>query len=160
MLILPDWLREQNTALLIVVLLLILWLWLLVRRREEEATTPSRPSPMSADELGRFVFMAARSRDLSRYRGLFINGSEARDILKELAGSYLEHRSYTVLKDSLAVLSEQLPDKAVYDGLGEQKGRMLTIRIRDASGASQILKIGTVTQIGSIWRLLEPASVR
>ena len=104
--------------------------------------------------------MAARSNDLSSYRGLFINGSEARDLLKELAGSYLEHRSYTVLKSSLEALSSQLPDQAIYDGLGEKKGRMLTIRIRDQSGAARNLKVGTVTQLGPIWRLLEPASAR
>ena len=115
---------------------------------------------MSTDELGRFVFMAARSRDLSLYRGLYLNGSEARDILNDLAGSYLEHRSYEVLKESLEFLSSQLPKAAIYDGLGEKKGRMLTIKVRDGSGSSKTLKVGTVTQVGSIWRLLEPSRTR
>ena len=160
MLILPEWLQDQNTGLLLVTLLLTLWLWMLVRRRDEDPVAEARPTPMSADELGRFVFMAARSEDLSRYRGLFLNGSEAHEVLNNFAHSYLEHRSYNVLKRSLTDLTRRLPSQAIYVGLGEQKGRMFTIKVKNHSGELHTIKIGTVTQLGPVWRLLEPVMPR
>ena len=160
MLLLPEWLQDRNTALLLVVLLLVLWLWLLVRRREEEGQNiPTRPTPMSADELGRIVFMAARSQDLTRYRGLFLNGAEAKQILDSHAAAYLEQRSFEVLKESLATLAAQLPTGCTYDGLAEQRGRMMTIQVKTREGP-QPIKVGTVARVGPVWRLLEPALQR
>ncbi len=114
---------------------------------------------MSADELGRLVFMAARGGDLPRYRGLFLSGSEAAEVLGADAASYLEQRSYAVLQESLTELSGQLSPGTIYGGLGEQRGRMFAIKIKDSSG-ERTLRIGTVVQLGRVWRLLEPAVAR
>ena len=158
LIILPEWLQDNNTWLLVVALLLLLWLWLLIRRREEDSLSPIRPTPMSADELGRIVFMAARSRDLSRYRGLYLNGPEARTELGVHADSYLDQRSYTVLQHSLDELTRQIPATAIYNGVGEHRGRMFFIRVKFINNQVNIIKVGTHTRLGPVWRLLEPAS--
>ena len=80
--ILPEWLKNQDNVYLIITVLLLLWLWLLVhRRQEEEKKIPQRPIALTVEDLGRKVFIAIRSTDIFLYRGLFINGGEAKFLL-------------------------------------------------------------------------------
>ena len=154
--IVPDWLRNQDNVFLLIVLLLLLWLWLLVyRRQEEERSVPERPIALTVDDLGRKAFICGRSNDIYLYRGLFINGMEARELLGDMAKEYLEKRNLQVLTHSLQTLHDQISKNATYVGLGTKEGTKLVIRIKVGTEEKN-LSIGSVTQIGNSWRLLQP----
>ena len=107
--ILPPWLQDQNNALLVIVLLLLLWLWLLVSKREHaQGQAPRRQMPLTSDELGRMVFMAALSRNFRGYRSLFLNAFEAKEKLGDYSELYLEKRSLAFLEKSFAELENQI----------------------------------------------------
>ena len=114
--IVPEWLKNQDNLLLVITIFLLLWLWLLVNRRhEKERPLPNRPMPLSVQELGRKAFICGRSTDLYMYRGLFINGAEAKELLGEIAAEYLEKRNPTFLSQTLELLSKEIPNSASYE---------------------------------------------
>ena len=114
--IVPDWLKNQDNVYLIIAVLLLLWLWLLInRRQEEERRIPIRPIALSVEDLGRKVFTYTRSNDIFSYRSLFINGSEARELLGEMAKEYLERRNPQCLTQSLQLLKDEIPNTAIWD---------------------------------------------
>ena len=101
----------------------------MVNRRQEERSLPERPLPLTVEDLGRKVFTYARSNDVFSYRGLFINGSEARNLLGNLANEFLEKRNPQRLAQSLQTLKDEIPNSAIYVGLGTKEGTKLIIRI-------------------------------
>ena len=154
--ILPEWLRNQDNAYLIIAVLLLLWLWLLVhRRQEEEKKIPQRAIALSVDDLGRKAFIAIRSNDMYLYRGLFINGAEAKSLLGDLAKEYLEQRSVHVLKESMQTLRAEILKSSTYAGLSKTEGTKLIIKIKTNDEEKDVY-IGSVTRIDNSWRLLEP----
>jgi len=154
--VLPEWLQNQDNVFLVVAVLLLLWLWLLVsRRQEEESHVPERPIALSVEDLGRKVFRYARSHNTLLYRGLFINGSEAHNLLGDMATEYLERRSPQRLMQSLRDLKAEIPSHATFIGLGATEGTKLIIRIKVGEEEQNIF-IGSVTKIENAWRLLEP----
>jgi len=154
--VLPEWLKDQDNVFLIVAVLLLLWLWLLVhRRQEEEKKIPQRPIALQVEDLGRKAFIAIRSNDMYLYRGLFINGGEAKALLGDMAKEYLEKRSVRVLKNSMQTLIEEIPNNSTYVGLSTTEGTKLIIRIKTGDEERDIY-VGSVTRIDNSWRLLEP----
>ncbi len=154
--ILPEWLKSQDNAFLIIAVLLLLWLWLLVNsRQEEEKKIPQRPIALQVEDLGRKAFIAIRSNDMYLYRGLFINGGEAKSLLGDLAKEYLDKRSAKVLKDSMQTLIAEIPNDATYVGLSTTEGTKLIIKIKSGTEEKD-LYVGSVTRIDNSWRLLEP----
>ncbi|MFT5682047.1 MAG: hypothetical protein ACI8RZ_002965 [Myxococcota bacterium] len=64
-----------------------------------------------------------------------------------------------MLHGCLSELTQALTSDTTFTGVIEQTGRMLTIQIQDATG-EHTLRVGTVVQIGPVWRILEPAVAR
>ena len=154
--ILPEWLKSQDNAFLIIAVLLLLWLWLLVhRRQEEDKKIPQRPIALQVEDLGRKAFIAIRNNDIYLYRGLFINGGEAKSLLRDLAKEYLDKRSAKVLKNSMQTLIAEVPNDATYVGLSTTEGTKLIIKIKSGTEEKD-LYVGSVTRIDNSWRLLEP----
>ena len=153
---LPPWFQERDNLLLLLALLLCMW-WLLIRRRyEEEKRRPSRPMPLSEDELGRFIFQALRNSNFFLWRDLFLNGGEARDLLGEHGEAYLEARSREVLSESLSRLAGMLPNGAIYSGV-EIEDERLFLLAQPSKGEPKRLEIGTITRVERLWRLFGPA---
>ena len=152
----PEWMQQQDNALLIITLLLTLWLWLLINRRQEEENRQTiRKSPLTYEELGRTVFASCLSKDFIVYRSLFLNAKEAHDKLGVVAEEFLEQRSQAVLKTSFQNFSTFIGVGCVYRGSSEENGT-LTIRIQPPDGDETKLAIGTMTVVGNIFRLLLP----
>ena len=148
-----DWLREGANAPLLVAMLLLCWLLLLVRRREDESRKPRRPEPVSLDELGRLAFQAALSGDPHLWRDLFVNGAEARRLLGEQAGAFLETRSPEVLAKVLATVAPDVPTGSVYAGVDTDDRGVHALRVRYPNGREADVVIGRAVQVGMAWRL-------
>jgi len=149
-----DWINQTNGGL-IVALLLCFLLWSLVRRRDEvESNRPkSRPGFLTLQELGRAVFMAARSGDISTYKTFFISGKEASDILGYQANAYLESRTNQAYMDSLLNIQQKIPEKSFYDGVKEFKNGHFALRVKDHEGRIHHVRAGGFIQTGQFWRL-------
>lgn len=156
--VVPEWLQDRDTALLIIALLLVMWLWLLVRRREDDERRPTRSTPLTHGELALVCFRCGTSQDLDTYRGLFLNGSEAFAMLGEDAETYLEARTFAVLRESLALLRQRIPHGAVYHGVELGDGDRLEMEVRLQDGRMVMVPLGTVVRVGVAWRLFGPAS--
>ena len=156
--VVPEWIQDRDTALLVIALLLALWLWLLVRRREDEQRRPTRSTPLSHEELALVCFRCGTGQDLETYRGLFLNGSEAFDMLGDDAETYLEARTFSVLRDSLALLGERIPHGAVFHGVALREGDRLEMEVKLQDGRMVMGSLGTVVRVGVAWRLFGPAS--
>ena len=156
--VLPEWMRDRDTALLLIALLLVMWLWLLVRRREDEQRRPSRATPLSHGELALVCFRCGTSQDLDAYRGLFLNGSEAFAMLGEDAETYLEARTFAVLRESLALLRQRIPHGAIFHGVELCDGDRLEMEVKLQDGSLVMVPLGTVVRVGVAWRLFGPAS--
>ena len=150
--------EHQDLLLLTVASLLAMWLWLLVRRREEAGfQRPKRPEPLSLDELARSAFQAARSRDMASYRSLFLNGAEARDILGEDAAAYMGARNPIVLQRNLNHLAGELSTDATFVGSVPVTGDRVAMCIRKPGHEDRALLLGSVVQVGHIYRIFGPA---
>jgi len=156
--VVPDWMQDRDTALLVIALLLVMWLWLLVRRREEEQHRPSRSTPLSHAELALVCFRCGTSQDLDAYRGLFLNGSEAFAMLGDDAETYLEARTFAVLRESLALLRQRIPHGAIFHGVELRDGDRLEMEVKLQDGSTVTVPLGTVVRVGVAWRLFGPAS--
>ena len=152
----PEWMRQQDTAMLLVALLLTLWLWLLVQRRQEEKRDP-RKSPLTPNELGRAVFVSALSKDVRTYRSLYLNAKEVHDMLGKVAEAFLDKRNVNVLQQAFQKLCEQIPVGSVYLGIDEAEKKRLVIKVRLSNKEEIPVVIGTITSVGPVLRLLEPA---
>jgi hypothetical protein len=137
--------------------LLALWLWLLVSKREEEQRQmPKRQMPLTSDELGRMVFMAALSQNLRSYRSLFLNAFEAKEKLGDYSEQYLEKRDLSFLQRTFSELESQIPKGTIYIGVDKSKTTLLSIVVRKEDLEVSI-PIGSISKVGLAIRLLEPA---
>lgn len=143
----------------IVALLLCMWLLLKIQRKEEKKAPPKRISPISADELGRAAFVAILRNDIFQWRDLFINGGEARIIFNDMAPDYMEKRSHEFLKSSLQKLHDQMGNGGYYVGLDKSDKKTLSI-VYTIGDNKKTMRVGTVTLVGPIWRLLSPNDSR
>ena len=144
-------------GLLLVAALLAVWLLVRVRRIEEERRRPSRRAPMSADELARCVFEVARTADIDEYRGLFLAGAEAAAVFGEGAQTYLARRTMEVLEESLVTIGALIPDGAFYVGVEPTGDGSYAMWVQPREGERFLVGIGTVAQVGSLYRLRDPA---
>ncbi len=141
----------QRSALLVVLLLLF---WLLLRvRRQEETRGPNRPTPLSLDELGRMVFLAARSRDAKAWRGLFLNGPEATHLLGPRAESWLREHSSIALAELLVPLAQAIPPGAVFLRCTQGEDGRALLHIRCGT-EERCVALGRATQVGVAYRLV------
>ena len=148
--ILPD----PTTLWLLVALLLALWL--LTRVRSQAEPPPPRKAPVTLDELGRSVFAAVRNTDFSAYRELFLAGSETRAVLGAGADAYLDRRTRERLAEALAALRSCLPEGCHYRGFLIDEGGQAFLEAQMADGAVRPVLVGSVIQVGVIWRLVDP----
>lgn len=149
---------DQTTTLLLVVVLLLLWLLVRVRRLasdDDEGPRFRRPDPLTAQELGHFVFQAARSHDTRVYRALFLNGGEAREALGGDADAWLEEHTELALGDMLTMVAGCIPAHATYVGCAELEDGRLALRVRVLDGTDDLLvTFGRPVQVGHLWRLI------
>ena len=149
------WLLEGANAPLMLVLLLLLWLFTLIRRRDEpEGRRPRRPEPVTLDELGRLAFQAARGRDDRLWRGLFINGAEARTLLGDRAQAFVEFRTPEVLRSVMNSISDQIPLDSVFVGVETDEDGNHALHIRSPTQGERRVGIGNSVRIGVAWRLV------
>ncbi len=154
--------RSKNTPKFLgLVGLLLLWLLARSEARRQSAGVPQRPTrhaPISPDELGHAAFHAALDADLDEYRGLFLTGPEAANVLgPDAAEAYLGRRSLRVLEDALADFAARIPPGAHFDhaAMDGDDLCLITLRLDDDSKAT--LPLGSVSRVGRILRLREPA---
>ena len=162
----PRWNPRQskNTPKFLgLVALLLLWLLARTEARRQASSVPQRPSrhaPISPDELGHAAFLAALDADLEEYRGLFLNGPEAAQVLgTDAAEAYLSRRSLRALEDALAEFAARIPAGAHFDhaAMEGEDLCLVTLRLDDDSKAT--LPLGSVSRVGRVLRLREPAVV-
>lgn len=146
--VLPD----QPTLWLMVALLLCLWLLTRATQRRQ-AVRPSRRKPMTPDELGRVLFEIARAADVEAYRGLFLAGPEARAVLGNDAGAYLDRRTHQALEDSLVEIGARIPDTARFAGMTVDEDHNAHLTVHPASGSEYTILVGTAVRVENIWRL-------
>lgn len=149
--IVPD---SQTLGLLLAAALAML---ILARRKRIERARPSRHTPVTASELGRYAYMAAVSRDRASWIGLFLLGVEARQALGDHARDYLDRMTPAVRARSLDQLAARLPERGTYLGTDVDDVGLATIRVRDAEGQVRTVAIGKVVQVGTAWRIEEAA---
>ncbi len=100
----------------------LLLLWLLARSEERRKVAtrvhrPNRRTPISPNELGHAAVHAALEADIEEFRGLFLSGPEAAQVLgTERAAAYLDRRSLSFLEDALADLAARIPEGAHFRG--------------------------------------------
>ena len=156
--VVPEWLQDQNNVLLSVALLLVLWLWLLISRRQqsEQPIHLQRKMPLNPEELGRMVFAAALSNDLRLYRSLFLNALEAREKLGDFSDQYLQKRDLQLLQKTFAQLKIRINQGTTYVSVDSNQPTTLAIIVR-RNDLEVSIPIGSITQVGTVIRLLEPA---
>jgi hypothetical protein len=121
-------------------------------------TRTNRPTPITDEELGRFVFHAVIAADLDEYRALFLTGAEAGQLLgRSHAEDYLASRSPEKLEDALVELAVQIPVSSHFAGV-ERAGDLLSVIIANEQGTEKMVLIGTVADIGTAHRIVSPAS--
>ncbi len=155
--------RESKNTPKFLGLVALLLLWLLARSegRRQAGLLPQRPtrhSPISPDELGHAAFHAALDADLEEYRGLFLNGPEAALVLgTDGAEAYLGRRSLRALEDALAEFAARIPPGAHFDHatMDGEDLCLVTLRLDDDNKAT--LPLGSVSRVGRVLRLREPA---
>ncbi len=155
---------ERNDLPLWLAIVALLGLLLVSRRQPyrkaaiQRRTRANRPTPITDEELGRFVFHAVVSADLDEYRALFLTGAEAGQVLGSgQAERYLATRTVQRLEDALVDLAVRIPESNHFAGV-ERAGDRLSLRIVDEQGAERSVLVGTVADIGTAHRLVSPAS--
>lgn len=149
--IVPD---SQTLGLLLAATLVML---LFARRKRIERTRPSRATPVSPAELGRYAYMAAVSRDRATWIGLFLLGAEARQALGEQARDYLDRMTPAVRAHGLEQLVARIPGKGTYLGTEIDEGGTAHIRVKGQDGEVSTIPIGRVVQVGAAWRIEQAA---
>ena len=150
--------NQQLVGLATAFALITILLWLF-NTRNERAAPNNRRSPASIEELGRAVFQVAISADLEGYRELFLAGGEARSVFGEKAENYLERRALPVLEEALVTISALIPEGSRFVGAQETGPETVAIRVLPPGQMEPILVgIGIVLQVGTVYRIQEPAA--
>lgn len=147
-------LPDQQTLLLLVVVLLLVWL--LTRTRERRVERAPRKRPLTEEELGRAVFLAAREADLEAFRHLYLSGGEARVLMNESAVSYLADRDASWLVDELVEIGARIGGRSSYAGARLGPESMLILRLRAVDGAIFEVPAGSALQVDLVWRIRDP----
>ncbi len=149
---------DLDTGFLLVALLLAFLLLARVHRRDRvvELRPPTRSHPTTYDELARQVYRMVVTADLAGYRGLFMAGGEAAEVLGEGAEDYLASRGLEVLEESLVTIGATIPEGASYHGVRFLAGERLELQVRSMDDRLVNVDLGTVTRIGAVVRLVEP----
>jgi hypothetical protein len=156
----PTWLKRNLRK--IEALLALLTLWLITRLYEKSSAKnrrqpPPRPSPVSAEELGRTVFSIGRSKDIDAYRALFLTGAEAVQTLgTDQAKQYLSRRDLTTLELAYGQLTQRLPSGSSYVKTELTAMHQCILHVATPDGSGRTLQIGTVVEVGAVLRLVAP----
>jgi hypothetical protein len=143
-------------------LLALLTLWLITRIYDQSSAKnsrqpPPRPSPITAEELGRTLFSVGRSNDIDAYRALFLTGAEAVQILgADQAKQYLSRRNLTTLELAYGQLTQRLPSGSSYIKTELTAMHQCILHIATPDGSGRTLEIGTVAEVGAVLRLVAP----
>lgn len=141
----------------------MLTLWLITRiygqtSQKNARQPPKRPSPVTAEELGRILFGIGRAQDGEAYRGLFLNGAEAMQVLgADQANTYISERSHSELEAACERLSRQLPSGTSYLKTEVTPTHVCVLHIAQPDGTGQALTVGSVAKVGAVLRLVRPA---
>lgn len=146
---------NQNLWLLIA--LLLSFLLLLRVRREERAAPPPRRMPVTPHELGHVIYEIARSGEVDEYRRLFLIGKETAIVFgnNQEADAYLSICG-KLMPESLQLLKGQLKKAARYDRLEIDEHGFGTLWVIQVDQQPLSIPIGSVVQVGRIWRIKHP----
>ncbi len=151
----------NTVGYLLLALLLALLLLLRVHRREtwarQQPRFAERPCPKSHEALGRAVFDSVRVGSMGHFRGLFLNGPEARRVLGEAAEVYMNARDLSALRRSMKGIARFLPEGVSFEGAFLVGKDSLALRIRTVSGRNATVIVGTVARVDDVLRMAYPA---
>jgi hypothetical protein len=144
-------------------LLGLLILWLITRLVGQEETRPNRPgkrhSPLNADELARVIFSVVRGEQVSEYKGLYLTGSEAVQVMGEAsAGRYLEQRTPDVFALAFDALFDCVPPNSRFEKGHLNEHDVAELWVIDDRGQRHRIPVGQITHIGAVLRIIAPAS--
>lgn len=154
--------KDRNTPKFLALAGLLL-LWLLARSEDRRKSAgrvrrPQRSNPITPDELGHAAFHAAMDADLDQYRGLFLTGPEAAELLgTHAADAYLNARRLSVLEDALADLAARIPPGSHYVQAAVDDQGLCRIVLRLPEPGTATLALGTTVRVGRILRLQAPS---
>ena len=143
-------------------LLGLLVLWLITRLVGQEETRPNRPSkrhsPLNADELARVIFSVIRGEQVSEYKGLYLTGSEAVQVMGEaIASRYLEQRTPDVFALAFDALFECVPPNSRFEKGHLNERDVAELWVIDDRDQRRI-PVGQITHIGAVLRIIAPVS--
>lgn len=151
----------NGVGYLLVALMLSLLLFLRVHRRERSLTPPRIPrsSPRSRDELGKLLFEIVQRGDLAAFRGLFLMGLEIQQALGREADAYIHGRVPGMFEISLEKIAARVPSGSGFDGTMLVGRDALGLRLTAVDGSRSTVIVGTVTEVGGIYRMVHPGFV-
>jgi hypothetical protein len=156
----PGWIKRYARELEALIALLTLWLITRIYGQTSAKNArkpPPRPSPISAEELGRIVFGIGRGKDVDAYRALYLNGAEAMQILgADQAERYLSGRSQAALEMACAQLAGQLPSGSSYIKTELSPLHQCILHVANPDGTGRTVEVGTVAEVGAVLRLVTP----
>lgn len=156
------WMKRHSRKIEALVALLILWLITRIygNSSAKNARKPApRPSPVSAEELGRTLFSVGRSDDIGAYRALFLTGTEALQVLgPDQAKQYLSRRNLAVLELAYGQITSRLPSGSSYIKTELTPMHQCILHIATADGSGRTIQVGTVAKVGAVLRLVAPMS--
>jgi hypothetical protein len=146
---------------LLIALLLAMLLLQIVHRRERASAPPRVPRirPQSIDELGRALFEIVQRGDASAYRGLFLLGLEIQQALGREADAYIAARVPGIFETSLDRIAARVPPGSSFDGARLVGRDALALRLMTTTGSSTAVIVGTVVQVGGVYRMVQPGFV-
>jgi hypothetical protein len=147
---------------LLVALMLALLLFLRVHRGERvrrPARSAPRPAPRSLDELGRALFAVIADRDGTAYRNLFLLGPEVQAALGQGADAYIQAREPGMFEASLSKIAARVPEGSTFDQARVVGSDALALRLQTITGSPSTVIVGTVVQVGGIYRMVHPGFV-
>jgi len=140
----------------------LLVLWLITRIMGQEEVPVRRPSkrhsPLNAEEFARAVFSIVRSENVAEYRGLYLTGAEATQVMGDpVAKTYLERRTSNVFGIAFDALFDQVPADARFERGHLTEQDVVELWVLDAEQRRHCIPVGQITHVGAILRLIAPA---
>ncbi len=140
----------------------LLILWLITRIMGQEETTVRRPSkrhsPLNAEEFARVIFAIVRGENVAEYRGLYLTGSEATQVMGDQnAKMYLEQRTPEVFELAFDSLYDRVPANASFERGHLTEHDVIELWVVDNEQRRHCITVGQIAHVGAILRLIAPA---